>query len=308
MSGCVVRRRYPAGSDTGHMPAAVHLVLRDADPSGIVVATRDNWTGIAYALPAEDFTRLPLGFERPGVYALIGSDEAGEDGSPVLYLGEAEAVANRLRSGHAQLNRADIAWRRIVIFTSQADDLHKGHVRWLEAKLVEMARSAARVGLANVEKKMAFPALPEHDQVFVDSFLTNMLVLYPLLGVDAFQQVYTPQSSEQESSFPDLMLEFSLEGEVRARGKLSRNGFTLFRGSTLRNQTTDSFSASARNRRQVLQDAGHLVDRGDGWSELTSDVEVSSSSLAAVLVSGRSASGPESWRTGDNRKLKFLLA
>jgi hypothetical protein len=29
--------------------AAVHLVLRDANPDGIVYATRDNWTGRAVA-------------------------------------------------------------------------------------------------------------------------------------------------------------------------------------------------------------------------------------------------------------------
>jgi len=30
------------------MDAAVHLVLREADPNGLVIATRDNWTGKAY--------------------------------------------------------------------------------------------------------------------------------------------------------------------------------------------------------------------------------------------------------------------
>lgn len=43
------------------------------------------------------------------------------------------------------------------------------------------------------------------------------------------------------------------------------------------------------------------------WLKLVSDVEVSASSLAAGLVTGRSASGPEMWRTEDDRKLKEFL-
>lgn len=290
------------------MPAAVHLVLRDADPAGIVVATRDNWTGIAYALPAEDFTRLPIALDKPGVYALLGTDENEESGSPVLYLGEADAIANRLRSGHAQLSRSDISWRRIVIFTSQADDLHKGHVRWLEAELVGRARSAAQVRLANSDKKMTRPNLPEHDLVFVDSFLANMLVLYPLLGINAFVQA--PVRADVPESEPTLWsaeLEFTLDGTVRARGRVSRGGFTLLAGSTLRNQRTESFSPAAQRRREMLEESGQLQEGGDGWSVLGADVEVPSSSLAAVLVAGRSASGPESWKTSDGKKLKLLL-
>jgi hypothetical protein len=295
------------GADPDFMPAAVHLVLRDAEPSGIVVATRDNWTGVAYALPAEDFTRLPIALEKPGVYGLLGTDEGDEDGPTVLYLGEADAVENRLRSGHAQLARSDVSWRRIVIFTSQADDLHKGHVRWLEAELVDRARSAAQVRLANADKKMTRPNLPEHDRVFVEAFLANMLVLYPLLGVHAFQSA--PERPVATPSDPLWVteLEFKLDGEVRARGRVSRGGFTLLAGSQLRTHHTESFSGAAQRRLEMLHTSELLEPGTEGWLVLNKDTEVPSSSLAAVLVAGRSASGPESWRTPEGRKLKELL-
>lgn len=289
------------------MPAAVHLVLRDADPSGIVVATRDNWTGVAYALPAEDFTRLPLALDKPGVYGLLGVDENDEGGSTVLYLGEADAIENRLRSGHAQLARADVSWRRIVIFTSQADDLHKGHVRWLEAELVDRARAAAQVRLVNAEKRMSRPNLPEHDRVFVEAFLTNMLVLYPLLGIHAFQAAPQRAAAPQVDPLWSTDLEFKLDGEVRARGRVSRGGFTLLAGSLLRAQRTETFSPAAQRRVDMLESSGLLTEGTEEWLTLGQDVEVPSSSFAAVIVSGRSASGPESWRTSEGRKLKELL-
>jgi hypothetical protein len=289
------------------MPAAVHLVLRDADPTGIVVATRDNWTGIAYALPAEDFTRLPIALEKPGVYCLLGVDENEENGAPVIYLGEADAVANRLRAGHAQLARLDVSWRRIVIFTSQADDLHKGHVRWLEAELVDRARIGARVRLTNAEKRMSRPNLPEHDAIFVQSFLSNMLTLYPLLGVNAFQDTPTNAPVSERDPLAGATLSLRLDGEVRATGRISSGGFTLLAGSLLRRHRTESFSPAAQKRLQILEDSGLVEIHDADWLRLVSDVEVSASSLAAGLVTGRSASGPEMWRTEDDRKLKEFL-
>lgn len=289
------------------MPAAVHLVLRDADPNGIVVATRDNWTGVAYALPAEDFTRLPIALEKPGVYCLLGVDENEENGAPVIYLGEADAVANRLRTGHAQLARLDVSWRRIVIFTSQADDLHKGHVRWLEAELVDRARTGARVRLTNAEKRMSRPNLPEHDSVFVHAFLANMLTLYPLLGVNAFQDTPMNSPAGERDPLAGAVLAFRLEGEDRATGRISSGGFTLLAGSKLRRHRTESFSPAAQKRLQILEDSGLVKAHDEDWLELTADVELPSSSLAAVLVAGRSASGPESWRTEDGQKLKEFL-
>ena len=289
------------------MPAAVHLVLRDADPNGIVVATRDNWTGVAYALPAEDFTRLPIALEKPGVYCLLGVDENDESGAPVIYLGEADAVANRLRSGHSQLARLDVSWKRIVIFTSQADDLHKGHVRWLEAELVDRARAGARVRLTNAEKRMSRPNLPEHDSVFVQAFLTNMLTLYPLLGVNAFQETPVHDADDADGAINREILTFPLEGTDRARGRVSANGFTLLAGSTLRRHRTDTFSPAAHRQLQILEDSDLLEIVDENWLELKADIEVTSSSLAAVLVSGRRAGGPESWRTASGRKLKEFL-
>ena len=296
-----------AGAYTANMPAAVHLVLRDADHSGIVVATRDNWTGVAYALPADDFARLPIALDKPGVYVLLGADESDTDSFPVVYIGEAETVTKRLRHGHAQLARADITWRRVIIFTTQSNDLHKGHVRWLEGALVKQARKVSRVKLTNSDSNVTTPSLPEQDMIFVETFLYNMLLLFPLLGVDAFVQAANYTESDSEPNLHSVLLSLTLEGEVKARGRLTDTGFTLYAESMLKDAHTGSFSPSALRQWSILEDNGQLDIAVNGYRKLLTTVSVNSSSLAAVLVTGRSASGPNSWRSESGKTLREIL-
>jgi len=283
--------------------AAVHLVLRDADPNGIVYATRDNWTGRAVALPVGDFEQLRHLFSGAGVYVLQGVIEA-EDDLPIIYVGESERVSGRLTPSHGQFRSEKAVWHRAVVFTSTSDDLHRGHVKWLEAELIRRAKEASRSALANAVTP-PLPKLPEHDSVFVSTFLSNMLVLYPLLGVGAF--VPAAVKGEGAGSSAPIQLEASLGGEVIAKGLYAPDGFVLQAGSKIRKASTDSLHGPARRQRQVLLENDQLVEADSEYWELLSDVELATSSTAAQLVYGRSASGPESWKTSDGIRLKDLI-
>ena len=283
--------------------AAVHLVLRDADPNGIVYATRDNWTGRAVALPVGDFEQLRHLLTGAGVYVLQGVVE-GEEDLPIIYVGESERVGGRLKPSHSQLRSERVLWQRAVVFTSASDDLHRGHVKWLESELIRLARETSRAALANTITP-PLPTLPEHDGVFVSTFLTNMLVLYPLLGVDAFVPVVFRAGSTSTQNALELYA--SLGGEVIANGEYSSDGFILRSGSKVRKAATESLHGPAARQRQVLLENKQLEDTSMDFWTLLADLDLPTSSTAAQLVYGRSASGPESWRTSDGIKLKDLL-
>jgi hypothetical protein len=283
--------------------AAVHLVLRDADPTGIVYATRDNWTGRAVALPVGDFEQLRHLFAGIGVYVLQGVVE-GEDDLPIIYVGESERISGRLTPSHGQFKNDSAVWHRVVVFTSTSDDLHKGHVKWLESELIRLAKEASRAALAN-SVTPPLPKLPEHDSVFVSTFLSNMLVLYPLLGIDSFTP---PTVRGGAGSDPDpIKLHASLGGEIIASGLYAEDGFVLLAGSKIKKESTESLHGPAKRQRQVLKDNEQLADFSNEYWELLSNVELPTSSTAAQLVYGRSASGPESWRTTDGVRLKDLV-
>jgi hypothetical protein len=290
------------------MPAAVHLVLRDADADGIIVATRDNWSGIGYSIPANDFKTLPFDLTKPGVYGLIGLLDSESEESNVLYIGEAESINNRLRSGHPILNRSDVIWQKIIIFTTQADDLHKAHIKWIESMLIEIVRENGNIKLLNSDKALSKPNMPEHDKVFVESFLSNMLIIYPLLGLRAFNNIQQARTVSNDSLITAYNEEYqlTLNGQILAKGRLSTNGFILYKDSLLKKQRTESFRQAAVDKIQQLQESGLLEDRGD-FVAVGSNIELSSPSLAAVLVTGRSTSGPAVWKTSKGLSLKQLL-
>jgi hypothetical protein len=293
------------------VPAAVHLVLRDADPNGIVIATRDNWTGKAYGLPVGDLQYLLPALTGAGVYVLVGDDETSEDDLPVLYVGEAEDITSRLRPNHTQLSRSDVAWQRVVVFASQSDDLHKAHVRWLEAELVRLARLASRCRLANGNTPPS-PKLPEFDEVFVRSFLENMLVLYPLLGVHAFtgpRSVKRPApapaaadvpvgSDELHEAVDQIELLLQVAGTTRARARVgSDQRLTLLAGSSIVREGRESESRKVSAVRRLLVDNGNVSARDGDWWELLVEHGPLSPSAAAELVVGYSINGRAHWKT-----------
>ena len=78
------------------------------------------------------------------------------------YVGEADSVRDRI--GDSAGNEKRGFWETAVVVTTSDEALTKGHVRYLEARLIEMTKAAGRVVLDNTQ----FPAadrrrLPEAD-------------------------------------------------------------------------------------------------------------------------------------------------
>jgi hypothetical protein len=125
-------------------PTSIKLFLADGSPDGIRIVEKSNWTGRAVvasrAQLSEALQRDELA--RPGVYVLTGSDDSG---SPRLYVGEADVLGERLRN-HA--SRKDF-WIRFIAFTSTDENLNKAHVRYLESKLIALAKAANQWQLEN---------------------------------------------------------------------------------------------------------------------------------------------------------------
>jgi hypothetical protein len=289
------------------MDAAVHLVLRDADPNGIVTATRDNWTGKALSMPIADLGLMKEVISGAGVYVLVGVLDDGAD-TPVVYIGEAEEVIGRLTGRHVQLSRTEVTWQRVVVFVSQADDLHKAHIKWLESNLVELARSGGHVALANATTPSE-PTLPRFDEVFAETFLVNMLVLYPLLGVRAFLPgVAIVRHSNNVSLVPSDELVLRKAGQIIAHGRCTSNGgVTLLAGSLIAVKEADYAGPIITRTRKHFSSQGWLDAHDADWQTLNTDYDCSSPSTAASVVMGRQMQGPQAWRTRDGVTLSDLL-
>ena len=280
-------------------PTSIRIFLADGVPEGLRIVEKSNWTGRAVVASRAQIDRA-LGRDelaQPGVYVLTG---ASDDGAPRLYVGEADALRERIRQHVAGKE----FWTRLVAFSSSNEGLNKAHVRYLEARLVGLARDANQWELENGTQP-APPPLSEPDRADAEWFLDEMLVIFPLLGIDAFEaassQARTPGPG-QEGASPDLILR---ERGADARGREVADGFVVLQGSRARTSETNSIHDYMRDLRKQLLERRVLVAEDDHLV-FSQDFRFASPSTAAGVVVGGSANGRLAWKDERGVTLKKL--
>jgi len=275
-------------------PTSIRIFLADGVPEGIRIVEKSNWTGRAVVAGRAQLTEALLRDElaRPGVYVLVGP---GESGTPHIYIGEADALSERLKQ-HAK--QKDF-WTRFVAFTSTDQNLNKAHVRYLEARLISLAKAANQWEIEN-SATPADPPLSEADRADANWFLDEMLVIYPILGIDAFESAASESPATDDTE--DLIL--SQRG-AEAKGRETKDGFVVLAGSKARASVNKSIHNYLLELRQQLINRGVLAPDGDQLV-FTQDYRFASPSTAAGVLVGGAANGRLGWRDSDGRTLKSI--
>lgn len=278
------------------MPTAtIKVFLAHGDPKRLRTAEISNWTGKAVAGPRSEFESVLSReeSEKSGVYFLTGTD--AESGNPAIYVGEAENVRDRVKS-HLERD----FWNQIIYFTSKDENLTKAHIRYLEGKLIELARGTGRALVINGQSSGA--KLPESDREDMEVFLEKITLLLPVLGVE----LLLPAAGVAAGNSKQDVLLCEIKG-VTARGFRIPNGFLVLKGSeaVLHERASSEKWPWPRNMRQRLKDEGALVANSKNF-QFTRDTEFSSPSAAAAIVHGGHANGLTSWRNDAGKTLKAL--
>ncbi len=275
---------------------SIRIFLADGTPDGVRLVEKSNWTGLALVAPRTLYARIRLRSElgRPAVYVLRGSSDQNP-GRPKLYIGEADCASARIDH---HLKKLDW-WDDLIVFTSKDENLNKAYVRHLEARLVEIALRAKRAELANNQTPQV-PRLSEADTADAEGFLDNMLLIYPVLGVYAFEE----PTVESVAAFQQPMLFLSGKG-AQARGRDLPEGFVVYTDSRARRDAVVSIHAYLDEFRKQLRSEGVLVDDGDAL-RLTQNYSFPSPSYAAGVLMGRSANGRIEWKDQQGRTLKEI--
>lgn len=281
---------------------SIKLFLVDGSPSGIVTVEIMNWTGHLIVGPR---SRIDEVLKRPeasrtGIYFLLGDDPASATRSRV-YVGEGDVVSERLRMH----SKSKDFWDRACIVTSKDANLTKAHVRYLEKRILEIAKTADRVTLDNGNEPSP-KSLPESDLADMEGFIAQILVAAPTVGFDFLRG---KPGSEPESKI-DLDINKRNQGnEVRLKLEspknstlaisVERNGeVTVFAGAkaTAKEFTSNNYS----NRRNELIASNVLVldIAGDSFT-LTKDTVFRSPSEAAAVLLNRNSNGRTEWRLAD---------
>lgn len=273
-------------------PYSIRVFLPGGDPDGVRTIEKSNWSGFGIVIPRAlfDESKRRKELARTGVYVLIGTAE--ESGLPRIYVGEGDPIRPRLEQ-HAM--KKDF-WTSCIAFTSKDENLNKAHVQHIESKLVELASSAKRCELDNGNEPN-LPSLSDADAADADGFLSEMLLCFPLLGVNAFAQ--TPGAKAAGK-----VLTLSAKS-ISARGSETPDGFVVFCGSGASGKEVDSCPTYVRQLRATLISKKVLVAKGEDLV-FTQDYLFGSPSTAASVLKARSTNGREAWISAEGKTLKEL--
>ena len=276
--------------------ATIKLYLPFGDPRRLRTAEISNWSGKSIATPRTDLDELLARPElaQAGVYLLLGIDP--ESGQPAVYVGEAEALGERLKQ-----HRDKDFWNQAIVFFSKDDNLTRAHIKFLEGRLIEQARNTARVVVQNTLPSGA--KLPESDRADMEVFFAKIAQLLPVLGSDLLVPV--DGVDQGKSGEPLLMCE--IRG-LTARGRRTANGFVVLQGSQA---SEDERPSAAERHRWVLTLREQLITngalrKGKGALLFARNVEFSSPSAAAGVVHGGGANGQIAWKDAQGRTLKEI--
>lgn len=267
---------------------SLELFFIDGRANGMLTAEVFNWTGHVLRIPRtqikDGLARKEAGYT--GVYLLFGD----KDGVPTAYVGEAEDMGERLRNHVAGKDW----WDDAVLITAAGDALHKAHVKYLESRLVEIAKDVGATPLENGNVPTR-SSLSEAGEANMESFLDTLLMVLPAIRVDTFlnkkRRVVEPAKPDAAK---DTFFTFNLpRHDITAQAVLRDGELIVLQGSHARAEWV-GVHASYSKLYDELVASGVLRPNGK-TAVFARDYAFSSPSAAAAIVAGRAANGWTSW-------------
>ena len=274
-------------------PYSIRMFLPEGDPDGLRLIEKSNWTGIGVVFSRsgyKDALRREE-FQRSGVYVLVGTSD--ESSLPTIYIGEGDPVRPRLDSHYAKKD----FWIWGVFFVTSNLSLNKAHVRYLESRLIQLAKDAKQCNLDN-SNDSSQPTLSEADIADMESFIQNMLMVFPLVGLSVFEKPERVTEAERHLLF------IKAKG-VKATGYEFSPGFVVLKGSEcVLAEVPSILNFLSTLRKDLVKKGVLLLERGRYI--FTEDYIFSSPSTAAGVIQGRTANGRTNWKDQVGKTLKAI--
>lgn len=272
---------------------SLELYFIDGKPDGMLTAEVFNWTGHILMAPRTQLTAALARKEarHTGAYILLGE----QGGKPMAYVGEGDDVSYRIRSHDTNKDW----WTSVAFITSAANNLHKAHVQYIEARLIEVARSVGRVALDNGNTPTR-PTLPEAAQSNMEVFLDYLFMVLPALRIDMFLENARPGPSSRSATLNAGTTAFELSSAkhgLNATARLEDGEFIVEAGSTARAEWEGKGSEQTTYGRLYAELVGTGVLAPDGSRRVfVQSYAFKSPSAAAAVVFGRPANGQLEWK------------
>lgn len=262
----------------------IDLYLMNGTAESIVRAKLSNWNGVAYRIPKVEVSKCKVhDLNNPGVYFLFGKDE---EGRVTCYVGQSDNTLRRLKQ---HLSDADV-WTTAVAFLG--GDLDATKILFLEDECFHRIRQYNRCELIT-QVTNANHFINDEDKDIALQYLENMKIILPVLGY----YVLDPVTGSSEIRKKDTL--YLKVNDIHAEGAETAEGFTVFAGSLLTLNPSDSLPDNAKRKREILFQDGIVKD-----NVFLGNHVFNSSSEAAAVILGYAVSGPQTWHYEDGTTLK----
>ncbi|QPF35819.1 GIY-YIG nuclease family protein [Acinetobacter johnsonii] len=276
---------------------SIKMFLADGSPNGILTAEIINWTGHVLSAPRTKLSELIQREEcsRTGVYFLVSYDPENPL-YPKVYIGESDDVANRLK----QHNRTEESggkdfWEKVCLVTGKDQNITKTHIKYLESRLIEIARKNGQCQLLNGTAHQ-YSRLPESDAADMEYFLEQIQVVLPVLGYEFLKEIKHPSYTKQALTpvATNFEADFYLSiRDLNAKAKVLDGEFYVLEGSQVRKEVSQSTHNYMKNLRPQLF-ANNIIS-SDSYT-FSQDHLFSSPSAAGAVILGRACNGRKEWR------------
>lgn len=284
---------------------SINLFLMDGEASGRIKCTLANWTGVAYKIPRTELDKCKErdDLKQSGVYFLFGtSDRTGEN---VVYIGQAgarkngEGILNRLQE-HKRNPDKDY-WTEAIVFTTSNNSFGPTEISYLENRFCNLATDAKRYIVKNGNDPSQ-GHITEEKESELEEFVDYAKIIMGTLGHKVFVPVVaTPtiisNDPTAEKTEPVLYLKTT---KAKATGRLTSDGFVVFKGSEVSTIPTKSCPDTIKHLRE------QYADRVNADNVLTEDTLFSSPSAAAGFATYASANGLIMWVTDEGKSLRDI--
>lgn len=279
--------------DFQQRPFFIRVLVPTGDPDGLRIVEKSNWPGVGVVFNRTNYKEVVnrIEFDKTGVYVLVGTSD--DSILPTIYVGEGDPVKNRLNQHYGKKD----FWNWAVFFVAKDDSLNKAHVQHLESELLRLAKEAKQCKLDNSQEPLP-PTLSEADTVFVESFLQDIVSIFPLLGLGVFEKTVTTTKK------PSDLLTIDSKG-IKASGYEDAKGFVVVKGSQLVKDETATVQKYVSTLRNDLLAQGVIVNNGPHYV-LAQDQVFGSPSTAAGVVLGKSVNGRTEWKSDQGKTLKEI--
>jgi hypothetical protein len=273
------------------------IYMLDGSATGPKTIEIGNWSGKAVYAPRASLKSLlaRAEFDSPGVYFLRGESSSLEYDESI-YIGEAEELRARLKQ-----HIADRDFESVVCFLSKDELLTKAHIKYLESRLIALAREANSSYVENSNNPKG-SRLSEADVSDMEYFIEQIRLILPTVGMRSLVEV-APHELPQAAVSPVAEVYKVKSTSIDATMVETDGAFVIKAGSQASAKTSKSIADGWLKIRKKLLDAGVLRSEGESLV-FTEDASFASPSAASSVVLGRQAPGPISWVDQQGRTYK----